>query len=163
MLRLIGATLCGLIFCFVAPLFVPLSLMVLGMLAFMRHGYGARDAFLRVNTLLDQLFDAMGSVGSVVLALGLCALAALAAGIAAARIAPRPRPWHPYIASLLIILVAAGTIYFAVADFRIDPIYLWLFIAGGTVCVLLGTVIGRRTHWPDPRPDPSPAPARRLP
>ena len=154
MIRLLGATLTGVLFCFVGPPFALLALVGIGTLYLMRLGYSTRDAFWHVARMLDQATDAMGPTGNLVLLLGLCAAAALSAGIAAARITRA----YDYVASIFIILICAGTLLY-VGRFWPQSIYLWLFIAGGTVCVLFGTFIGRRTHWPDSRP----APARRLP
>ncbi|MBK8160403.1 MAG: hypothetical protein IPK59_17065 [Rhodospirillaceae bacterium] len=157
MMRLLGATLSGVIFCFVGPPFALLAMVGLGTLYFMRIGYTGSDALRRFIDMMDQLSEAIGLTATLVLLLGLCAVAALSAGIAAARIT---RP-YAYVASSFIILICAGTLLF-IGRRAPEPLYLWLFILGGTVSVLVGAWVGGRTYWPDPRPTSQPAPRDRA-
>ena len=150
MIRLLGATLSGIIYCFIGPPFALLALIGLGTLHFMRLGYTASDAFWRFTSMLDRATDAAGPTFTIILLLGLCAAAALSAGIVAARITRR----YAYLASLFIILVCAGTLLY-IGRFRVLEIYLWLFILGGTASVLVGAFIGGRTYWPDAGPSPT--------
>jgi hypothetical protein len=150
MIRLLGATLSGVIFCFIGPPFALLALVGLGTLYFMRLGYTALDGYWRIAEMLNEMSDAAGPTATVVLLLGLCAVAALSAGMVAARITRQ----HAYVAGVFIILICAGTLLFIGSHAR-EPLYLWLFILGGTVCVLVGVFIGSRTYWPNPRPAPA--------
>jgi hypothetical protein len=157
MLRFIGATLAGLIFCAIGPIFIPVALYVLSLLYMIRQGHTLAVAQQEIGQLVRYSVFHLDGIWAWLVILGLCAIASLAAGVAAARIARD----YAYVAAIVIIFVCTVTLAY-IGRGAPDPIFLWLFILGGAVCVFAGCFLGRWSSWPEAsRPVPSKPPADR--
>lgn len=149
MLRLTGAVLCGLFFCFAWPIFITQAFVYSVSLLLLRSGHDWDAAFYFAYRLERKIMMSIDEDWQIVLMFSIVVTAAMGGG-AVAGILARGRA---YIGASLIVLICG--LY--IIDYYVDgggTEHLWfaLFLLACAACVFLGCFaarfLGPRIRWP---------------
>jgi MFS family permease len=149
MLRLTGATLCGLVFCFGWPDFITRAFVQFGRLLLLRSGHDWDRAFYLARRMEHQIMRRIDDDWQIALLLAVVAVAALGGGAVAGHLARR----HDYKSAAFVCLVSGSyLVYWYVDHDGRKHLLFALCLLAGAACVFLGCFAARflrtRIRWP---------------